>query len=119
MNSNERDERLKQIREGDQPWRRTAHEIADVYDGYVGDIEFLLALLDSQAELPSGHREGFIQGYCEAATRMRELCVAKVRVMRDDWRKGGEWESEEYADASEKIITALQSLTLDQVEEKP
>lgn len=52
------------------------------------------------------------RGRKDAATSVRSACVEKVKAMRDQWRTGGKWESEEYADAAEAIITALESVTI-------
>lgn len=57
-----------------------------------------------------------------AATRMREKCVEKVKQMRDDWYERMEQADEDSAVymvmssrsyGADKIITALESLTLD------
>lgn len=76
-----------------------------------------------------GHADGYEMGYNDAATRMRDACVGKVREMCDEWQ---EKHSRLNSDAelidrlviegdmrvADEIITALSSLTLDQMEQE-
>lgn len=122
MNSNER-EQVEQIRE--------RHLRVDCYKSQMRtDINFLLSLLDSQVEsiellrkIPAVANDALnmtlsqIQG--DAATRMRDLCVEKVRELQRDWDKA---QSYDFRDATFYIVTALESVTLEaaanQVEKK-
>lgn len=65
----------------------------------------------------------------DAATAMHNACVEKVKAMRDEWRREADSREEfqfandrlklaAQANAADWIITALQSLTLDQVEQE-
>lgn len=101
--TNQRDERevaerLKQIRETDQEWRRNAPEIADVYAGLESDIDFLLSLHEA--------------GYNDAAARMRERCVARVKEvpMPTHLSESGE---EIVTHFRARVIRYLQSVTLE------
>lgn len=64
-----------------------------------------------------------------AATAMRDACVEKVKAMRDEWRREADSREEfqfandrlkrsAQANAADWIITALESLTLHQVEQE-
>lgn len=116
MNSNEREERLKQIRER---WSRMNMPQTVFTSHCKGDIDFLLSLLDSQASpkpvgwISCGLRQGrddrivdivfenadcakaFIDGVepavgpIVAATQMRDQCVKKVREMKDNYELQG------------------------------
>lgn len=121
MNTDER-ERLKQIRE--------RHRLAVfAYKGEkppiaVGDIDFLLSLLDSEAALDC--RPNMIAINREhAAVLMRDKCVEKVREygefhlaeMKYQSRAGQEDEANAHASrsvAADELAAQLKSLTLDQ-----
>lgn len=135
------DERLKQIRE-----RWATDKSLPSYHVYE-DIDFLLALLDSQADpLPDGNQH---YPYCArhkggeynatlactcydyplvAATRMRDKCVEKAREVldglmielpqvSDSYLKGQGWNAA-IARANNELMVALPSLTLDSLAEK-
>lgn len=148
MNSDERDERLKQIRER---WARTTFP-DQVFTSHVKqDIDFLLSLLDSYATLPRpvhrnyecmttvtdetlwcptcACRAEYLRGHKTAATIMRDLCVEKVKVMGQQWQEQRLREKRDLmehaammcgtkTEAAYEITRILESLTLDQVEEK-
>lgn len=98
------------------------------------DIDFLLSLLDSQAAKGDAADRGinklllasdltaeaYKKGWSDAATQMRDACVEKVKAARYYWeakvpddRLWGLWVS-----AANQIITDLESLTLEQVEQE-
>lgn len=61
----------------------------------------------------------------DTATAMRDLCVEKVKLIADEWQMlwekdltGDHSEKIVYVQAANQIILALESLTLDQVEQK-
>lgn len=121
MNSNEREERLKQIRER---WSRMNMPQTVFTSHCKGDIDFLLSLLDSQAAEPvtyyneDGSYNPVGKNIADhAATQMRDQCAAKVREMPTttyDYRGNTPMPVELF---KRNAITALESLTLD-VEQK-
>lgn len=90
------------------------------------DIDFLLSLIDSQAELSHAARTPMGISIAEsAATAMRDRCVEKVKALGAVWKGFGDQSSgydEKYyygkADAAEDIVKELKSLTLDTVNQK-
>jgi len=92
MNS-EREERVKQIRERRERVKRERETliseglIAMVLDPSGDDIDFLLSLYDSLMAHSTQFAEKTYRGQYEAvndaATRMRDLCVEKVKALRD------------------------------------
>lgn len=131
MSSIERDERVEKIRE--------RHRMAKfAYEGQsppiaVADIDYLLSLLDSQAANLRLLRIASRAVIHETATATRDRCVEKVREMRNNWQievdarrdpdnphdyKGSYGLASGAVDACDDIITALQSLTLDQGEQE-
>lgn len=112
MNSDER-ERLKQIQER----RLQGDESAYSYD----DIDFLLSLLDGQAT-PDCRPDMIAINREHAATAMRDKCVETVKSLRRS-TTGITDETLEEAILRRNLILAevvieLESLTLDQVQEK-
>lgn len=126
--SNDREERLKQIRQRVADGYHMAHR-SQAFE----DVTTLLSLIDSQVAGGLSHcalcedpcfiyRDCVLANGARTATRMHDKCVEKVKEMRDTWKtaddgsRGGiytmRW------DAADGIITALQSLTLDQVEQE-
>src|SRR5688500_7047716 len=102
------DERIREIRER-QPdsWRDRA------------DIDFLLSLVDSQAvSTDVSVLTGYEAGFNDAATRMRDKCVeaGKQCVFAEAVRLG--IGAERAIALSSKVMTAIESLTLDQVEKQ-
>lgn len=109
------------------------------------DIDFLLSLLDSQTApipyclncwhaVPHNGPAGTVDDACtsvgcdcgyyqpaspnDVVTAMRSACVEKVKSMRDSWGKESQ-DEEDFdwrVDTATVIMTALESLTLDQVE---
>lgn len=144
MNEEER-EQLKQIRER---WSKSDIPETLFSAHCKSDIDFLLSMIDSRADpRPYGnqhypycarHEGGNYNATlactcCDyplvAGTAMRDACVEKVKAMRDEWRR--EADSREgfqfandrlkrsaQANAADWIITALESLTLHQVEQE-
>lgn len=54
-----------------------------------------------------------------AATRMQQACVGKVRERKETWEKASEnFLAKAFATEDQLIITALESLTVDQIERK-
>lgn len=88
--SDEREERVKQIRE--RQIVRLERPMSAFEGALRDDIYFLLSLLDNQAEAfdrgylggsLQGHADGYELGYHDAATRMREACVEKVEEIHE------------------------------------
>lgn len=98
MNSNER---LKQIRERSESKKRVAaqFEWARVGVQEWADIDFLLSLLDGQSD---------------AATRMREACVEKVREVARKLGEGDNQIAAQQVNGCLRAIDAMQSLTPEQ-----
>lgn len=141
MNTDERDERLKQIRErrnalqlrhGDWPCQTVRNSRERAFQQYVlADIDFLLSLYDGYAMCRQVQKRGkhssntcacvvavelFITN--NAATRMRDLCVEKVRELRQQYDAAEKSLPvangfTDKANAADEIITALQSITLE------
>lgn len=129
MNTDERKERLKQIRERREAYTRlpVRYEYPDLPNW--GDIDFLFSLYDSQAALPpgewcrclrqKGHENRTIECLDSqqvsriAATLMRAKCVEKVNEIAKSWLS-----SHAAKGALHEVVAALESLTLDQVEQE-
>lgn len=133
MNSDEREERLREVR------GRLAAHLAEAakyknhewasgpelhYYEASDDVDFLLSRLDSQAEtmellrrIPAVANDVLNQTLGQiqesAAARMRDLCVERVRKFRD----ASYWSDVNHA-ALSMLINEIDNLTLDQVEEK-
>lgn len=116
--TNSTSERLKQIRENRRNFYGGMGELTS-------DIDFLLSLLDSEAA--GGVNVSVLTGYevgrKDEASDMRDRCVEKVKAMRDEWEsKRNQQEPlskmrnryDAALCAGNEIITALQSLTLEQ-----
>lgn len=140
--SSEKRERLKQIRERHHQQPPSTAIVVEWKD-----IDFLLAQLDSQANLDFAIIKGEMvtvsdcpecrtrfpvftvssQLLCNdcrtaTATAMRDKCVEKVNELIEQWADPDSDLGDEVSgfriDAANDIIEELQSLTLDQVEEK-
>lgn len=137
----EQRQRIEQIENGDQAWRKTAYELGDVMAGHESDVDFLLSIVKGQERDSAGleyhSAECAVdefdqdcdcgsydrnQARLEAATSMRSLCVEKVRAMAEQWRqeasKAGRMFSDKTALAT-KIAKELESLQLQEQEAIP
>ena len=113
MNSDEREERLKQIRE-----RRAAMYFpSGVATGQWADIDFLLASMNDVVRPRIA--DAVDKAVDLGATAMRDLCVEKVRAKIHDLSRTA-IAAEQNAPAIDLLIEVredLKSLTLDQVQE--
>src|SRR5688572_14603994 len=81
------------------------------------DVDFLLSLVDSQAvSTDVSVLTGYEAGFNDAATRMRDKCVEKVRTMRDEYEAAGQMSTGDayhsysaMKAAAKAIIAALES----------
>lgn len=119
MNNGEREQRLKEIRE--RRSRNTGPSFGYTAE-LCADIDFLLSLLDSQAadgdlsHCALCEDPNFIYRDCAlaAATRMRERCVARVKQLLPEYEK---LDHAPPSNALREVITALESLTLNEKDE--
>lgn len=131
LTSDEREQQLKQIRERQAVMRKMSLAYQDALRPLIDDMDYVLSLLDNQTQGVSTDMavlSGYESGLADAATRMRDKCVEKVKLLAESWARSVEDQWDERPDlsfdaaerlkAAGEIVGALESLTLDQVEQE-